>query len=85
MFLYSAHFTKQFRKLNDKTQTKIEKCLSILVNYEFNPSLNNHRLHGEYSKYRSINITGDIRLVYQKIDENTYFLVDVGTHSQLYK
>ncbi|KKW39679.1 MAG: hypothetical protein UY89_C0016G0007 [Parcubacteria group bacterium GW2011_GWA1_54_9] len=48
--------------------------------------LNNHELHGKYANHRSINVTGDIRAVYRKIDIATddVLFVDIGTHGELY-
>lgn len=58
--------------------------LALLVADESNPLLDNHKLHHPYDGYSSINITGNIRLVYKKIDAETYYLRAVGTHHQLY-
>lgn len=58
--------------------------LTLLVADERSPILNDHKLGPPYDGYRSINITGDYRLVYKKIDADTYYLRAVGTHHQLY-
>lgn len=52
---------------------------------EFDDLLNNHVLNGKYNGYRSINITGNIRLIYRKVDSQNYILYDIGTHPQLYE
>lgn len=86
MFLYrSSEFRKRFRLSSSKLQDKIVSRLELLVADEFSSVLNNHELHGEYSGCRSINISGDIRLVYKKIDRGNYLLVIFGTHNQLYE
>jgi mRNA-degrading endonuclease YafQ of YafQ-DinJ toxin-antitoxin module len=41
-------------------------------------------LHGEYSGYRSINITGDLRVIYEPLGKNTVQFVIIDTHSNLY-
>ena len=46
--------------------------------------LNNHSLHGSKKSYRSINITGDYRLIYELYDIDTARLIDIDTHSNLY-
>ena len=51
---------------------------------EFNERLNNHKLNPPYESYRSINIAGDYRLVYKRIEKDAYYLRAVGTHHQLY-
>lgn len=81
---YSSEFKKQYKKLSAKIRKQTKERLAILIEDEINPMLKNHKLHGDYSEYRSINITGDIRVVYQKISLNHIFLIAIGSHSQLY-
>lgn len=78
MFYYSSHYHKQYKKLSQKIKDKVFSRLEILIINEFDPILNNHSLHGEYGSYRSINITGDIRLIYKRID-NDFYLITIGT------
>ena len=59
--------------------------LGLLVQDEYSPLLDNHPLRGEYAAYQSINVTGDIRIVYRKLKPQLYFLVAIGSHSQLYE
>ena len=66
-------------------QDKIAMRLGVFAADEFDPILNNHELHGEYANYRSINITGNYRLIYKMIDHLNCLLINVGTHSQLYE
>lgn len=58
--------------------------MSNFIADEFSPLLKNHKLHGEYDGFRSINITSDIRLIYRKMANNHYLLQQIGTHSELY-
>jgi len=46
--------------------------------------LNTHRLKGKYKDCYSINITADVRVIYEKIESDTYLFIAVGTHSELY-
>lgn len=86
MFLQrSPRFKKQYNLFSTKIQTKINERLEILLVEEFASILNNHNLHGEYVNCRSINITGDIRIIYKKISGDIYYLLEVGTHNQLYE
>ena len=64
---------------------RIDERLLLLLTDTNNPLLNNHKLNPPYEGFFSINITGDYRLVYKKIDTRTYFLRAIGTHHQLYK
>lgn len=85
MFVYSSEFKKRFKKLPRKTQSRALARLELLAQDEFAPHLSNHPLQGEYSAYRSINIGGDIRLVYRRLRGGVYFLITIGSHSQLYE
>jgi addiction module RelE/StbE family toxin len=84
IIIRSDQFKKSTRSFSLKIQDKIETRLNLFVIDTYNDVLNNHPLHGEYLGCRSINITGDIRLIYREIGENIILLLDIGTHSQLY-
>ena len=77
-------FKRQYEKLDRSIREKFKARLYLLVADETNPLLNNHKLRGFYAGYSSINITGDWRLVYKKLDSQTYYLRAVGTHHQLF-
>lgn len=78
-------FQKQLSKL-DKKIIRIfnEKYNKFLVD-EFFEGSNNHKLRPPYEGKRSINITGDFRLIYEKTGENSFVFVELGTHSELYE
>ncbi len=74
-----------YEKLSKKGKNQFSERLDIFIKNEFDLILNNHKLHGEFSDCRSINITGDVRLVYQKISDDIYYLLSIGSHSELYE
>ncbi len=80
---YHKNFTKQYKKLSSKFQSKFNERLKIFVANPITPELNNHALHGEYLGYRSINITGDLRAVFE-IQDNAIKFLFIGNHSNLY-
>ena len=84
-FVYSSGFSKKYKKLIAKDKSKVEERLRLFAEDEFHPLLSNHKLHGEYANCRSINITGDIRIVYEKLSTQKYYLRAIGTHSELYE
>ena len=50
--------------------------------------LNNHALKGDFLWLRSINLTGDYRIIFREMnngDIEIVELIDVNTHSELYK
>jgi addiction module RelE/StbE family toxin len=85
VLLRSSEFKKKYNALHSKLQAKTNIRLGIFIMNEFDSILNNHLLHGEYEGCRSINVTGNVRLIYKKINDELFYLVNIGTHSQLYE
>lgn len=84
-FSYSPQFRKQYKKLSQKIQAQLDKRILLFIEEPYHPQLQNHKLHGEYAGYRSINGSGDLRLVYRADDRGDIFLFALGTHSELYE
>lgn len=83
---YSAKFIKQLKKAPTNVQISVRKRFGLFVSDQFHSLLNNHALKGKYQGFRSINITGDWRAIYQEIDRGaTVYFIALGTHGQLYK
>ncbi|MDO8579590.1 MAG: type II toxin-antitoxin system mRNA interferase toxin, RelE/StbE family [bacterium] len=84
IIISSKNFEKSLKKINPKIQLVLGAKLRIFMNDPWNFTLNNHTLHGSMRNYRSINITGDYRAIYEEYDKNTVRLIDIDTHSGLY-
>ncbi len=80
--------TSGFKKKTDKLPKKIRGALAerlrLFVREPFHSLLDNHKLTGNRKHQRSINITGDWRLIFEPYDEHTVRLIDVDTHHNLY-
>jgi len=76
-------FKKQYKKLPEKIKIKFKERIHIFLNNPYDPALNNHALSGDLKKYRSINITGDIRAWYEPHKEKIVF-IKIGSHSELH-
>ncbi|MFA6513830.1 MAG: type II toxin-antitoxin system mRNA interferase toxin, RelE/StbE family [Patescibacteria group bacterium] len=82
---YSKKFIKEFKKCPVNVKINFKSRLEIFINYQYNSMLNNHPLIGELRNYRSININGDWRAIFEEIDGGQIiYFVAIGTHSQLY-
>lgn len=81
----SGRFRKQYKKLGIALKKNAQASVHLLAQDEFHATLNNHKLQGKYEGCRSIDITGDWRVVYKKYAEGVFLLVAVGTHSELYE
>lgn len=80
--------TKQFSKKAKKLPIRLKRALAERIHLfmadPFSPLLCNHALQGSKRGYRSINITGDYRLIYEQYDADMVRLIDIDTHSNLY-
>lgn len=84
-YFLSKSFQKQFKKLSKKIKHKAIEQLSVFVLDPIDYRLHNHPLTGEWVGHRSIDITGDIRAVYKKVDEHVARFVAIGSPSELYE
>ena len=84
IFLHKR-FIKGYEKLRQGEKRSFKESRNIFLSDLYNPILNNHALRGKYTGYRSIDITGDIRVIYRFLDKDAVLFADIGTHPKLYK
>ena len=82
--IFHKNFEKRYKKLPNKIKLKIKERNFLFIADPYNPLLNNHSLQGKYLGYRSLNVNGDIRIIYKLLDDNTALFSEIGTHSELY-
>jgi addiction module RelE/StbE family toxin len=82
---YSKRFLKDLKKYPSKIRFAFAARLEMFITDKFHPLLNNHSLTGAYAGCRSINVTGDIRAVFEEYDKGqTVHFITIGSHSELY-
>ncbi len=81
---YSRTFKKMFRRLPITLQNAFETRLELFIENQTHPRLSTHALKGEWLGCMSINVTGDIRAIFEKISHNHVEFVAIGSHSELY-
>lgn len=79
----NKEFKKRHRLLSSKAQAQFDRRLRLFIADSKNPQLRLHPLKGKFSGYYSINISGDLRVIFKKDREIITFIL-IGTHSQLY-
>lgn len=84
-YYLSKKFKRNLDKLSGSVKRQFVERRKLFESEPYHYLLNNHALTGQYSDCRSLNINGDVRIIFYYIDDNTVHLVDIGTHSQLYK
>lgn len=77
-------FTKKVTKLPKQLKRALAQRLRLFMQDPFDILLNNHGLSGSLRQYRSINISGDCRLIYEVWGKETVRLIDIDTHANLY-
>ena len=84
---YHRNFLKSYNKRirsNPKLKSTFEKRVKQFCLKPDHPLLHDHQLIGEKQNFRSFSITGDIRLIYFWINEQTVLFLDIGSHNQVY-
>ncbi len=84
---YTKQFLKNFEKRisqNRKLDRKFQERLELFLQNYQSPLLADHKLTGAEKDLRAFSITGDIRVTYRRDGEEIY-LVDIGTHNQVYR
>jgi addiction module RelE/StbE family toxin len=84
IFLHK-NFKKKYKNLRLSEKEKFKRRRSLFLENPFNSVLNNHPLGGKYKGYRSINITGDLRIIYKPLGSDAALFITIDTHSNLYK
>jgi addiction module RelE/StbE family toxin len=85
MYIYhTTAFKKMYKKLDRSVRAKADERLSLFAADPFHPILENHPLTDVWAGCRSINVTGDFRIVYRGRGKDIVSLEAIGTHHQLY-
>ncbi|OGL29573.1 hypothetical protein A3D14_01665 [Candidatus Saccharibacteria bacterium RIFCSPHIGHO2_02_FULL_47_12] len=82
---YSRKFIKQLSKQPEKIQKAFTLRLKLFQEDPLDPILRQHPLKGKLKGYYSIDVTGDVRAIYEIEGKQIYLYVMIGTHSQLYR
>jgi len=80
----TKQFDKQFKKQPLKIQKEFAKRIELFILDIYNPLLSTHKLSGKLKSRWSFNVSGDIRVVFDKDSNETIILIAIGSHSELY-
>ena len=80
---YSSKFKKQYKKLPIKIRKQFIERVDLFLRDSQDSLLRLHKLSGPLQDSWSINITGDVRVVFDKCDNHLLF-ISIGSHSKLY-
>lgn len=79
-----GNFVKKYQKLNARQKKKFSERRDLFIKNPFDISLNNHSLKGKYKGFYSFNVTGDIRVIFEMVAEDTAYFVTIDSHSNLH-
>ncbi len=85
--IISSAFKRSFKKLVKifpDLDLLLEEKLGVFQNDPFDPTLRNHKLHGDLKNLRAISIAYDLRVIYYFDKENNAVLTDIGDHKRVY-
>ena len=82
--IFHKNFKRNYKKLQPSERKKCDERITLFMKEPHHPVLDNHLLGGKYKGYRSINITGDLRAIYELVADNISLFIIVDTHSNLY-
>lgn len=78
----------KLKKQDVRIRNSFKKAIELFSEDQNNLELDNHELKREWEGFRSIDVTADLRAIYQEASEEdepiTYF-VALDTHKNLYK
>lgn len=81
--IYHKRFKKALQKQDSYIQEKFSQALLTFMKNPRDRSIRNHVLRGNMKRYRSFDVTGDVRVHYQ-VSNGCFVLLDIGKHSELY-
>jgi mRNA interferase YafQ len=82
-FVASSRFLRRAKKLKDPQASMLRAALRRFATDPRDPLLRTHKLRGELTEYWAFSVDDDLRVVF-RWDGATAFLVNVGTHDEVY-
>ena len=83
--VFHKRFNKMAANLQPKTKQKMIDRIRLFTQNPTDSRLKNHALNTPYKGSYSIDITGDVRAIYELVNDETALFTHIGTRSQLYK
>ncbi|MDR1264919.1 MAG: type II toxin-antitoxin system RelE/ParE family toxin [Propionibacteriaceae bacterium] len=81
---FAKPFVKQLARLPRSTQATALARIDLMLAHPDDPLLRRHRLQGRLRHLWSIDITGDVRALYELVGDETVVYQLIGSHFELY-
>lgn len=85
---FSPELIDKLKKQDVRIRHSFKKAIELFTQDPNNLELDNHELEREWQGFRSIDITADLRTIYQEDKEGSKlvaYFVALGTHKELYR
>jgi mRNA-degrading endonuclease YafQ of YafQ-DinJ toxin-antitoxin module len=79
----SSRFLRRAKKLHGPQATMLRAALRRFATDPRDPLLRAHKLKGQLADYWSFSVDDDLRVVF-RWDDDVAFLVNLGTHDEVY-
>lgn len=76
-------FLKELQKLSKQKQRQFTQRIDLFLEDAAHPMLNIHALHGRLAGLKSMNVSGDLRAIFEEKSDTVIFY-KIGTHHQLF-
>ena len=77
---YSQKFAKELRKMPGNIINLAIRKEQIFKENPLHPSLRLHELHGKFKGVWSISITGNYRIIFERMDNGDILFISIGKH-----
>jgi len=77
---YSQKFAKELKKMPQNIIDLAVKKEQIFRENPLHPSLRLHELHGKFKGVWSISITGNYRIIFERMDNGDILFISIGKH-----
>ena len=81
---YSKQFQRELKKLPEELVGSSIRKERIFRSNPLHPSLRLHELHGKFAGIWSISITGNYRIIFERMENGDILFISIGKHD-IYK
>lgn len=76
---------KKIKRKDKNLYSRIQKQLLLFARDPKHRSLHTHKLSGKLNNQWSFSVTNNIRVIYIRRREDLLYIINLGTHDQVYK
>ena len=85
--IWDNNFKRSYKKKianNPVLKKKFIDKIKLFSEDPYNNTLETHKLKGKLKELSAFSVDDNIRVIFKKLEENVYMLIDIGTHDEVY-